>query len=317
MALTPPDRLAAASRRLAPRIATRPPGAAGRPTGRGSPSSRRLYDFEFDDFQLAACRALDSGHGVLVAAPTGSGKTVAGEFAVHLALAQGRKCFYTTPIKALSNQKYGDLVRRYSAATVGPAHRRQQHQQRGPDRGHDHRGAAQHAVRGLADAGRPRPRGAGRGALPGRPVPRRGLGGGDHPPGPVGAAHGAVGHGQQRRGVRRLADPGPRRHHRDRGRAPPGAAVAAHAGRPPALRPVRDHQRPGLRWPGPPGRQPRAAPGRAARALRPRAARRGRPQRGGHRPVRFRPPSRPSVISAAGHRRAAARDHLHLQPGRL
>src|SRR5580693_7290663 len=78
-----------------------------------------LYDFEFDDFQLAACRALDSGHGVLVAAPTGSGKTVAGEFAVHLALAQGRKCFYTTPVKALSNQKYNDLVRRYSAATVG------------------------------------------------------------------------------------------------------------------------------------------------------------------------------------------------------
>jgi ATP-dependent RNA helicase HelY len=80
---------------------------------------QRLYDFEFDDFQLAACRALDAGHGVLVAAPTGSGKTVAGEFAVHLALARGRKCFYTTPIKALSNQKYSDLVRRYSAATVG------------------------------------------------------------------------------------------------------------------------------------------------------------------------------------------------------
>jgi ATP-dependent RNA helicase HelY len=78
-----------------------------------------LYDFEFDDFQLAACRALDAGHGVLVAAPTGSGKTVAGEFAVHLALAEGKKCFYTTPIKALSNQKYNDLVRRYSAATVG------------------------------------------------------------------------------------------------------------------------------------------------------------------------------------------------------
>src|ERR1022692_4626425 len=78
-----------------------------------------LYDFEFDDFQLAACRALAGGHGVLLAAPTGSGKTVVGEFAVHLALAQGRKCFYTTPIKALSNQKYADLVRRYSAAKVG------------------------------------------------------------------------------------------------------------------------------------------------------------------------------------------------------
>jgi ATP-dependent RNA helicase HelY len=80
---------------------------------------RALYDFEFDDFQVRACRALDGGHGVLLAAPTGSGKTVVGEFAVHLALAEGRKCFYTTPIKALSNQKYADLVRRYSPASVG------------------------------------------------------------------------------------------------------------------------------------------------------------------------------------------------------
>jgi ATP-dependent RNA helicase HelY len=78
-----------------------------------------LYEFSFDDFQLEACRALSAGHGVLLAAPTGSGKTVVGEFAVHLALAEGRKCFYTTPIKALSNQKYADLVRRYSAAKVG------------------------------------------------------------------------------------------------------------------------------------------------------------------------------------------------------
>jgi ATP-dependent RNA helicase HelY len=82
-------------------------------------SFRALYDFDFDDFQVDACRALGAGHGVLVAAPTGSGKTVVGEFAVHLALAQGRKCFYTTPIKALSNQKYTDLVRRYDHRTVG------------------------------------------------------------------------------------------------------------------------------------------------------------------------------------------------------
>ncbi|MGH3300322.1 MAG: DEAD/DEAH box helicase [Streptosporangiaceae bacterium] len=80
---------------------------------------RRLYDFDFDDFQVTACAAVEDGHGVLVAAPTGSGKTVIGEFAVHLALAEGRKCFYTTPIKALSNQKYADLVARYSAARVG------------------------------------------------------------------------------------------------------------------------------------------------------------------------------------------------------
>ena len=80
---------------------------------------RALYDFDFDPFQVEACRALGAGHGVLVAAPTGSGKTVIGEYAVHLALAQGRKCFYTTPIKALSNQKYADLVRRYDSRTVG------------------------------------------------------------------------------------------------------------------------------------------------------------------------------------------------------
>src|SRR4029077_14679148 len=65
------------------------------------------------------CRALGTGNGVMVAAPTGSGKTVVGEFAGHLALAQGRKCFYTTRIKALSNQKYTDLVRRYDHDTVG------------------------------------------------------------------------------------------------------------------------------------------------------------------------------------------------------
>ena len=82
-------------------------------------SFRELYDFEFDPFQVAACGALTAGDGVLVAAPTGSGKTVVGEYAVHLALDQGRKCFYTTPIKALSNQKYGDLVRRYGPDKVG------------------------------------------------------------------------------------------------------------------------------------------------------------------------------------------------------
>ena len=78
-----------------------------------------LYEFALDDFQLRACEALEDGSGVLVAAPTGAGKTLVGEFAVHLALNQRRKCFYTTPIKALSNQKYTDLVRRYGAARVG------------------------------------------------------------------------------------------------------------------------------------------------------------------------------------------------------
>jgi ATP-dependent RNA helicase HelY len=80
---------------------------------------RLLYDFGLDDFQVEACKALESGDGVLVAAPTGSGKTLVGEFAVHLALHEGRKCFYTTPIKALSNQKFNDLVARYGADQVG------------------------------------------------------------------------------------------------------------------------------------------------------------------------------------------------------
>jgi ATP-dependent RNA helicase HelY len=75
--------------------------------------------FVLDDFQLRSCQALESGHGVLVCAPTGAGKTVVGEFAVHLALAAGRKCFYTTPIKALSNQKHNDLVARYGPEKIG------------------------------------------------------------------------------------------------------------------------------------------------------------------------------------------------------
>ncbi|GGO82789.1 DEAD/DEAH box helicase [Wenjunlia tyrosinilytica] len=82
-------------------------------------SFREMYDFELDPFQIEACRALEDGRGVLVAAPTGSGKTIVGEFAVHMALRAGRKCFYTTPIKALSNQKYADLVKRYGADKVG------------------------------------------------------------------------------------------------------------------------------------------------------------------------------------------------------
>jgi len=75
--------------------------------------------FTLDGFQRAACSALEDGHGVLVCAPTGAGKTVVGEFAVHLALAQGLRCFYTTPIKALSNQKYADLVARHGIGAVG------------------------------------------------------------------------------------------------------------------------------------------------------------------------------------------------------
>ncbi len=80
---------------------------------------RESLGFELDEFQVTACRALESGRGVLVAAPTGAGKTVVGEFAVHLGLRTGRKAFYTTPIKALSNQKYADLVAVHGVDQVG------------------------------------------------------------------------------------------------------------------------------------------------------------------------------------------------------
>ncbi|HEY8621084.1 MAG TPA: DEAD/DEAH box helicase [Dermatophilaceae bacterium] len=79
----------------------------------------KSYDFPLDDFQVRACEAVALGQGVLLAAPTGAGKTIVGEFAVFMALATGRKAFYTTPIKALSNQKYADLVRRHGVDKVG------------------------------------------------------------------------------------------------------------------------------------------------------------------------------------------------------
>ncbi|MBN8883600.1 MAG: DEAD/DEAH box helicase [Salana multivorans] len=79
----------------------------------------RRQEFVLDDFQLTACEHLAGGQDVLVAAPTGAGKTIVGEFAVHLALATGRKAFYTTPIKALSNQKYLELAAVHGANRVG------------------------------------------------------------------------------------------------------------------------------------------------------------------------------------------------------
>ena len=77
------------------------------------------FDFELDDFQKRGIYAIESGKGVLVAAPTGAGKTVVGEFAAYLALEHRKKCFYTTPIKALSNQKYQEFIDRFGEARVG------------------------------------------------------------------------------------------------------------------------------------------------------------------------------------------------------
>lgn len=78
-----------------------------------------LYDFPFDDFQIRACEHLEEGKSVLVAAPTGAGKTIVGEFAAFMADQKGERCFYTTPIKALSNQKFSELIQVYGEANVG------------------------------------------------------------------------------------------------------------------------------------------------------------------------------------------------------
>src|SRR2546428_13888491 len=77
------------------------------------------YPFRLDDFQIRAIEALDAGESVLVAAPTGSGKTVVAEFGIERALGHRRKAFYTTPLKALSNQKFGDFARAYGPDRVG------------------------------------------------------------------------------------------------------------------------------------------------------------------------------------------------------
>jgi superfamily II RNA helicase len=80
---------------------------------------RARFPFALDDFQLEAIRALDADQSVIVSAPTGSGKTLVAEYAIQCALDIGKRIAYTTPLKALSNQKYNDFVRAYGADTVG------------------------------------------------------------------------------------------------------------------------------------------------------------------------------------------------------
>ena len=114
----PPARPASLAAWARPRRAMLPRGAASRTrrvlwAGSGPATSSRSTSS-----RSRPARPSKAGRGVLVAAPTGAGKTVVGEFAVSLALEHGRKCFYTTPIKALSNQKYHDLVARHGPASV-------------------------------------------------------------------------------------------------------------------------------------------------------------------------------------------------------
>ena len=196
-------------------------------------------EFPLDDFQTEACRAVEEGRGVLVAAPTGAGKTIVGEFAVHLALATGRKAFYTTPIKALSNQKYADLVRRHGADRVGLLTGDSSINGEAPIVV-----MTTEVLRNMMYAGSTTLRGLGcvvmdevhyladrfRGAVWEEVI--------IHLP-PEVQRRVAVGDGEQRRGVRRLARGGARRRRGDRLGAPSRASVAAHDGRPGPLRPVR------------------------------------------------------------------------------
>lgn len=78
-----------------------------------------MFPFELDEFQKEACEHIDKGKSVVVCAPTGAGKTVIAEHAIHRALQQGHRIFYTTPLKALSNQKYGDFSSKYGINNVG------------------------------------------------------------------------------------------------------------------------------------------------------------------------------------------------------
>ena len=96
---------------------------AGSKARRGLPDLdefRSRQQFDLDAFQLSSCAALERGNSVLVAAPTGAGKTVVAEFAVYLAMNRPKaKVFYTAPMKALSNQKFQEFVAEYGASEVG------------------------------------------------------------------------------------------------------------------------------------------------------------------------------------------------------
>ena len=83
------------------------------------PNLSQLFPFELDAFQKEAIAAIDGGRSVVVCAPTGSGKTLIGEYAIHRALARGKRVFYTTPLKALSNQKLRDFREQFGYEQVG------------------------------------------------------------------------------------------------------------------------------------------------------------------------------------------------------
>ncbi len=105
-ALSPAERFAAAKKRATPKDSA-------------LMEYMERLPFALDDFQIQACKHLERASGVLVAAPTGAGKTIVGDFATFLSQRQGKRIFYTTPIKALSNQKYSEFIEKYGESKVG------------------------------------------------------------------------------------------------------------------------------------------------------------------------------------------------------
>ncbi len=77
------------------------------------------FDFKLDDFQEEALKHISEGKSVVVCAPTGAGKTCIAQMAIHKALSEGQRIFYTTPLKALSNQKFTDFSRKYGEDKTG------------------------------------------------------------------------------------------------------------------------------------------------------------------------------------------------------
>ena len=284
------------------------------------------YPFGLDDFQVRACDSILAGRGVLVAAPTGSGKTVVGEFAVHLAVERAAKCFYTTPIKALSNQKYNDLVARYGAEQVGLLTGDNSDQRRGTGGGDDHRGPAQHALRRIAAR------------WPGCEfvVMDEVHYLADRERGPVWeeviiylpehvavvALSATVSNAEE---FGAWLARGPRRHrHRGRG-APAGPALAARPRRRQRCTTCSSTRRAGRStpswsgWPATTSASTRRAASSGSTDIRPGADRRGlrAPARGGRRPRTLPGAQRPDIVRALQRGRPAALHQLHLQPGRM
>ena len=77
------------------------------------------FPFQLDQFQIEAIKAINSGNSVVLTAPTGSGKTLIGEFAIYRGLSHKSRVFYTTPLKALSNQKFRDFISQFGEKKVG------------------------------------------------------------------------------------------------------------------------------------------------------------------------------------------------------